>query len=327
MKILVVGCGSIGERHIRNLKLISAGEIIACDIDKGRLSIMRKKYEVDTYTELRKALDYGVDAVIVSTPPNTHVSIALKAVEENAHLFIEKPISHTLRGVDELIRRAASKNLTLLVGYNFRFHPGLLLVKKMLDKGEIGKVLSARAEFGQYLPDWRPWQDYRQSYTAKKELGGGIILDGSHELDYLRWLFGDVKKVSCFAGKLSRLQVNTEDIAEILLQFKTGTIAGVHLDFVRPGYTRNCEIIGEIGNIIWSYEESTVRLYNAKSRKWRIFAVKADPNEMYIREMRHFLRCVRGMDNPLINGQDAVKTLKLALAAKKSAEIGKVINL
>lgn len=327
MKILVVGCGSIGERHIRNLKLISAGEIIACDIDKERLFTMRKKYKVNVYTKLEKALENDIDAVIVSTPPSTHVPIALKAVEKNAHVFIEKPLSHTLQGVDKLIRKSKSKNLTLLVGYNFRFHPGLLRVKKMLVRGDIGKVLSARAEFGQYLPDWRPWQDYRQSYTSIKELGGGIILDGSHELDYLRWLLGEVKKVSCFADKLSHLQVDTEDTAEILLQFKTGAIASVHLDFVRQGYTRNCEIIGEDGNIIWSYEESVVRFYSTKSRKWRVFPIKAEPNEMYIKEMKHFLRCVLRRDNPLMDGQDAVKTLKLALAAKKSAEIGKVINL
>lgn len=254
-RILVVGCGSIGERHIRNLKSLSTGEIIACDIDKKRISVIGEKYGVQTCANLSQALTQSIDAALVCTPPSTHIPIALQIIEHGSHVFIEKPLSNSLKGVDELLRRAKDKKLVVLVGYNFRFHPGLVLVKEMLEREEVGKILSARAEVGQYLPDWRPWQDYRKSYTAQKRLGGGIILDGSHELDYMRWLLGEVREVSCMAGKLSRLEVDTEDTAEVLLRFRSGAMVAVHLDFIRHDYTRNCELIGEKGTIIWNYPD------------------------------------------------------------------------
>lgn len=327
LRILVVGCGSIGERHIRNLKGFFKGEIIGCDTDPKRRARVGKKYDVPAYANLERVLSLGVDAVLVCTPPITHVSIALKAIDRGAHVFIEKPISHTLERVDELIRKARGKKRVLLVGYNFRFHPGLRLMKKLLDEGEIGRVLSARAEVGQYLPDWRPLQDYRKSYTARRKLGGGIILDGSHELDYMRWLLGEVREVSCFANKLSDLEVDTEDTAEVLLKFKSGAIANVHLDFVRRDYSRNCELIGEEGSIVWSYSEALVKVYSARNKKWRVIKAGSDPNEMYVREIRHFIRCAQEKERPLTDGKEGKKTLEIALAAKKSAETGKIVRV
>jgi len=328
MKILVVGCGSIGERHISNLKTLSADEIIACDTNPERLALMKEKYDIqETYTELQKAMDRGIDAVLVCTPPSTHIPIALKAIDYKAHVFIEKPMSNSLDGVDELIKRASKNELIICVGYNFRFHQGLKLVKDMVDREEIGKILSARAEFGQYLPDWRPWQDFRQSYTAKKGLGGGIILDGSHEIDYMRWLLGDVKEIFCFAGKISNLDVETEDVAEILLKFKRGAIGEIHLDFVRPGYSRTCELIGEEGVIVWNYSEKFVKIYSSKTEKWDIFNISADTDDMYIEEMKNFVNSVRGIEKPLIDGNEGKKTLQLALAAKESAKSRRVLKL
>jgi predicted dehydrogenase len=327
MRMLVVGCGSIGERHIRNLKGLSVGEIIACDIDKKRLSVIGKKYRVQTCADLPRALSQDIDAALVCTPPNTHIPIALKVIEHGAHVFIEKPLSNSLKGVDELIKRAKNKKLIVFVGYNFRFHPGLMLVKKMLDRGEVGKILSARAEVGQYLPDWRPWQDYRQSYTARKELGGGIILDGSHELDYMRWLLGEVKEVSCFASKLSHLEVDVEDTAEVLLKFRSGAIANAHLDFIRRDYSRNCELIGEKGTIVWGYPERLVKVYSAHNKRWRVIKIGGDPNDMYVEEMKRFFRCVQGKEKPLVSGEEGKRTLEIALAAKRSAKTGKTVRL
>lgn len=328
MKILVVGCGSIGERHIRNLKTLSVDQILACDTNPERLALMKEKYNIqETYTELQEAIDQGIDAVLICTPPNSHIPIALKAADHKAHVFIEKPMSNILDGVDELIKRASKNGLIICVGYNFRFHRGLKLVKDMLDRGEIGTILSTRAEFGQYLPDWRPWQDYMQSYTAKKDLGGGIILDGSHEIDYMRWLLGDVGEIFCFAGKVSSLEVETEDVADILLKFKSGAIGEIHLDFVRRDYSRTCEIIGEKGTIKWSYQDGFVKVYSVDVGRWDTFNIKADPNYMYMREMQHFIDCVKIGETPLVNGEEGKKSLEITLLAKKSAETKEVINV
>jgi predicted dehydrogenase len=327
MKILVVGCGSIGTRHIGNLLKIKAGEILACDLDQDRLAFLKKKYGNIVFDNLDNALDEKPDVVFICTPPSSHINIALKAVKNNAHVFIEKPLSNTLKGVDDVLRIAEKNNLYVFVGYNFRFHKGMQLVKKFIEEGKIGKILSARAEFGQYLPDWRPWQDYTKSYTARKDLGGGIILDGSHEIDYLQWIVGDMDSVFCFADKLSSLDVETEDVAGILLRSKKGAICEIHLDFIRPEYARNCEIIGERGIIIWDFSKKIVKIFDSEKQKWGIIKTPCEVNDMYIDEIKHVMKSIKGGEKPSIDGYDGKKTLTIALAAKQSAASRKMIHI
>jgi len=196
-----------------------------------------------------------------------------------------------------------------------------------ISKKDFGSVLAARAQFGQYLPDWRPWQDYTQSYTARKDLGGGIILDGSHELDYLRWLIGDVREVSCFAGRAANLEADTEGIAEILLRFESGCLGEVHLDFVRPGYTRDCELIGEAGVVRWDYRSRTVSKYKPGTREWQSLTIAGKNDDMYVAEMRNFIASIQGLEKPVVSGLEGMKSLEVALAAKESAASGKVVRL
>lgn len=328
MRILVVGCGSIGARHIRNLRGLHVGEISACDTDKKRLQTVKDECSLGkAYTDLKDALADEFDAVLVCTPPSTHIPIARECLKRGAHLFIEKPLSNTLEGVDSLIREASAKKRVLAVGYNFRFDPGLKTIKDSIAKKELGTVLAARAQFGQFLPDWRPWQDYTQSYTAREDLGGGIILDGSHELDYLRWLIGDVREVSCFAGRATNLEADTEGIAEILLRFESGCLGEVHLDFVRPGYTRDCEIIGEAGVVRWDYKSRTVSKYEPDAKEWRSLTVSGDNEDMYVAEMKNFIASIQGLERPMVTGLEGMKSLEVALAAKESAATGKVVRL
>ena len=328
MRILVVGCGSIGARHIRNLKTMHVGEIAACDTDKNRLSTIRDEFSLsEVFTDLEDALGKGFETVLVCTPPSTHIAIAREALEHGAHIFIEKPLSNTLNGVDDLIKRASRKKRVLFVGYNFRFHPGLTMVKNSVAKKEIGALLAARAQFGQYLPDWRPWQDYTRSYTARSDLGGGIILDGSHEIDYMRWLLGEVHEVFCFAGNSTNLRTETEGIAEILLRFESGCLGQVHLDYVRPGYARDCEIIGERGVIKWDYRSGAVDRYLPDTKEWLSVKVDGKNRDMYIAEMRNFIASIQGLEEPLATGIEGKKSLQVALAAKESAATGRVVRL
>ena len=327
MRFLIVGCGSIGERHIRNLQSMSAGEIWIHDINSEQLALIGKKYGVRTYASFDEALKHRVDALIICVPPSLHIPFALRGAEHDANLFIEKPLSHTLDGVDSLLEQAQAKGLVVFVGYNLRFHTGLRLVKQFLDEDKIGKVLSARVEVGQYLPDWHPWQDYRQMYTAKGKMGGGIILDGSHEIDYIRWLLGEVKEISCFAGKLSNLEVETEDTAEIILKFDNGALAGVHLDFVQRAYSRSCKLIGEKGTIIWDYPAKQVSIFSTITGSWEEIKTEVDPNDMYIEEMKHFVKCIKGEETPVVGGTEAKRVLQVALAAKKSSQSCKVVVL
>ncbi|MFA4955699.1 MAG: Gfo/Idh/MocA family oxidoreductase [Candidatus Methanoperedens sp.] len=329
MKILIIGCGSIGQRHMKNLITTTAEEIIAYRTRKKKIKQLENDYNVKTYLNLTEALDQNPDAVLITNPTSLHIQSALAAAMHGCHLFIEKPISNTLDGIDELINIVHKKKLVVLIGCNLRFHPCLHFVKKLLDEKRIGEVISARVQMGQYLPDWHPWEDYRTMYSSSEALGGGIILDAIHELDYIKWLLGDVTQVFSFSDKLSNLEIDTEDVAEILLRFRSGAIAEVHLDYIQRFPSRSCEIIGEEGSIVLDIKEGTVKLYTAEENEWKLFEQPKDyiMNQSYIDEMLHFINCIKGKEEPLISIVDGLEVLKIALAAKESAKNGVVIKI
>lgn len=321
--VLVIGSGSIGRRHMRNLRALGIQRLVACDPVPDRLAPMVAELSVQPFADIGEAIQAAVpDLVFVCTPPVCHVPQALQAVQAGAHVFVEKPLSHTLDGVDGLIAEAEVRQRVVQVGYNLRFDPGLQRVKHLVDCGAVGRVLWARVEVGQYLPDWRPWQDYRQSYTARSELGGGIILDGSHELDYIIWMLGQPSEVMCMAGKVSDLQVDVEDCATLLLRFADGAQADVHMDFVQRGASRSCKLAGEHGTITWDYATHQVQVYQAETDSWEIHPCPCDGNDMYLAEVRHFLRCVEEAIPPLVDLNQAKVVLKAALAAKAAAAHG-----
>ena len=329
MKFLIIGCGSIGTRHLKNLKFISVGEIIAYRTRKKNVRKLEDARHVKTYTNLTEALSQNPDAALITNPTSLHIQSAFDAAKHGCHLFIEKPVSDTLDGIEELIDIVHKRNLILLVGCNLRFHPCLQFVKKLLDEKRIGKVISARVQMGQYLPDWHPWEDYRTMYSAQQSLGGGIILDAIHELDYISWFLGDVTQVFSFSDKLSNLDIDTEDVAEILLRFKSGAISEVHLDYIQRYPSRSCEIIGEEGSIILDINKGTVEVYTAEKKEWEIFEQPKDYdiNQTYIDEMLHFINCIEGKEEPIISITDGLEVLKIALAAKESAKSGKNIKI
>jgi predicted dehydrogenase len=328
MKIFVIGCGSIGERHIKNLLSLGYRDVLCFDISSERRKTM-EKYGVKVVNNREQGFKENPDATLICTPTAFHIEPALMALENGSHVFIEKPISHTLDGVDNLIETAEKRGLIVMVGYNLRFNQSLCTIKKLLEANVIGNVISARVEMGQYLPDYHPWRDYRKEYSARKDMGGGVILDAIHELDYTQWFFGDVNSVFSVADKMSTLEIETEDLAEIILKFKNNVVANVHLDYIQRAYSRGCKIIGEEGTILWNYLERMVRVFSAKGRKWKIYRenMKKELADAYVDELRYFLECVKKGVNPESDGNNGKKTLMLALAAKESARIGKVVNL
>ena len=291
---LIVGCGSIGKRHIGNLKKIGVKNIIACDLRKDRLKEVKSEFGVKSLNNLEEAWNCNPTVAFVTTPTSLHIPIAIEAAERGCHLFIEKPLSDTFETVDTLLEIVKRKNLVTIVGCNMRFHPGLRKVKELIDQNIIGTIVAARIEAGQYLPDWHPLEDYRKNYSARIDLGGGVILDAIHELDYARWFLGDVEAVACFAAKKSHLEIETEDTAAILLRFKNGVIGEIHLDYVQRIYSRSCQIIGDEGTIRWDYSEGIVRSYTSTTDTWQKFDNPRNwtPNQMYVDELRHFLRCI-----------------------------------
>lgn len=326
---LVVGCGSIGQRHIRNLVELKVGRILAYDIRPDRRARVTREFGVESVECLESAWELRPDVVLIAVPTSMHVSLALEAAERGCHLFIEKPLSDGFDGVDRLLEVVQERRLVTLVGCNLRFHPGLLMIKELLEKRAIGRVVAIRAEVGQYLPDWHPWEDYRKGYSARLDQGGGVILDAIHEIDYVRWLSGEVDAVACFSAKLSHLEIETEDTAAILLRFANGTIGEIHMDYVQRAYSRTCHVVGEEGTLRWEYTAGELRWYAAKTGEWEAFGNPAgwEPNRMYLDEMRHFLRCLAGEEKSTSDVFQGMQVLKIGLAAKDSAKTGRVVEL
>jgi len=321
MRFLIIGAGSIGTRHWRNL--VSLGhDVLAWDADPRRLDDVARTQGVATAASLEQALTATADAAVICTPPASHAALARRALDAGLHLFVEKPIAATVADATRLVAEAERRGRILAVGFNLRFLPSLLRVKALLDDKRVGKVLGVRVEFGSYLPDWRPGRDYRSNYAVLAAEGGGILLDAIHELDYVGWLFGDVTDVLCAADHVSDLAGDTEDIAEITLRFESGALGHVHLDYLQRVYRRNLQVIGDAGVITWDYPTHTVTVRAPEMASETISVEDGETNEMYVEEMRQFVRGLAGFESPRVDGREALRSLKLVEAAKASARDG-----
>lgn len=328
MTVLVIGCGSIGQRHLRNLRSVGV-DVIACDPDPLRRDEVTKRYGVQVFESLEAALDQRLDAAYVCSPSNTHVPIALQAVRRGLHLFIEKPLSHSLEGLDELQREAENRGLVILVGCNMLFFGTLARVKQVLDEGRVGRIISARGQVGYYLPYWHPGEDYRRGYSASRSLGGGVVLDSIHEIGMIRWLLGEITEVFCFNGKLSSLEIDTEDTAELLFRMQSGALVHFHFDYLQRSYRRSLELVGEDGVIVWDYIARTVEVYDKEDYHRHMYRenINTDLNQMYLDQMAHFLRCLARTEKPRSDLASARRDLEIVLAAKRSASERTIVTL
>ncbi len=322
-KYYIIGCGSIGKRHIKNLIKLGHKDIIAYDprIDRRKES---EKLGVKTVKSCREGYNLLPQVVFVMTPTIMHMRDCIEAVKNNCDVFVEKPISHTSMGIDKLLKMVRQKKRIFMVGCNLRFHPGLKKVKEIVDSGIIGKIWYIRAQSGRYLPDWHPWEDYRKVYSANRSLGGGILLDGVHEIDYISWLNGKMISISAIVKKISQLEIDTEDIAELMVDFENGSIGSIHLDYLQHVSSRGCQIFGENGSVFWSFSSKTVRVYNATTRKWTIYKepIGFDYNQTYIDEIKYFINCVDNREKTQNSVEFATEIVKITEKAKIASRRG-----
>ena len=327
MKVLVVGYGSIGKRHIENLSKLKNIEILVCTKRKYDKFLQQKKCE--TYTRLIDCVKEKPDFAIIANETRFHIKTALVLAKSKIHMLIEKPISHSLTGTDELINIVKKKKLIVLVGCNLRFHPSLELIKSIVLQRELGRIISVQVENGSYLPNWHPNENYQQSYATRNDLGGGVVLTDIHEIDYLYWFFGDVHEVFSVTGRYSDLNTKAEDLSAIILKFKNNIIAETHLDYFQQPSVRSCKIIGTKGTITWNIESNDVNYYNVKSKKWikKLKLQNYDFNTTYTKELTHLIDCIQGKTKPRNNLKDGIYTLKVALTLKKSSKLKKTLSV
>lgn len=319
MKILVIGCGSIGRRHAQNLCELGVDDLVLYDADRDRSKSVARELQVRWVRTLDRGYEEKPNAALICAPTSLHLELATEALEHDCHLFIEKPISHSMAGVDEFLEEVEHKKRVLLVGYNFRFDPLLKTVREWVSEGRIGRAVGARFHFGSHLPSRHPWEDYRAGYGARKSLGGGVILDAIHELDLALWMFGQPETIYCAGGKYSDLEIDVEDVAEILLCYPD-KIVSIHLDSVQRAPERYCEIIGTRGQIQADFFARTLRYFDGETCAWQSGGVYCAIDEIYKREMRHFLDCLDGRTTPAVDGKTAAESLALAEDVRKSME-------
>jgi predicted dehydrogenase len=289
------------------------------------IEAIEQGFGVCTFFNLSQALEQHPEVVFVTNPTALHLPTAIEAAEHGCHLFIEKPLSHSLHNTDTLVKLVEARQLTAMVAYNMRFHPALQKLQEMIVQRIVGTILSVRSWAGQYLPDWHPNEDYRQSYVAKADLGGGVVLTLSHEIDYLLWLFGEVEQVVAVTAQAGDLEMSTESLAEIILQFKHGPIAQIHLDCHQRVPNRGCELIGSEGTIYCDLLRSEIQVYRPEANHPETISVPLhDPNQTYLGELTHFFDCVQRGEQPSPSLREGIAVLKIARAAHEASATGKV---
>jgi predicted dehydrogenase len=329
LKGLVVGGGSIGKRHLQNLKTLGVGELGLVETDAQRRGELAATLELTPFASIADGLQWSPDFALVATPTYLHVQQALEIARYGCDIFVEKPLSHTPDGLAELIDLIERKKLISLVGCNMRFHPGPAKVKELLRQKVLGKTLFARISCGSYLPQWRPGTDYRSNYAALEKTGGGCILDGIHEIDLARWYLGEVEQVMCFSAHLSSLDIATEDVAAMIFRHESGAVSEVHLDYVQRTYDRGCQIAGEAGSIFWDFNLKQVRWYEATANRWNSFDQPVDwqVNRMYVDEMSHFLDCIAHRKPTTLPVAEAGFVMQIVFAGKAAAREGRMVEV
>lgn len=340
MQFLIAGLGSIGRRHLRNLIAVGEKNIILLRTRKATLPDDELAgYPVET--DLQEALTkHKPDAVIVANPTAMHLDVAIPAAEAGCTILLEKPVSGSLDRLDSLRRAAQKSRSKILVGFQFRYHPTLNKAHELIQSDVPGKLLTVHAHWGEYLPQWHPWEDYRQSYAARPDLGGGVVRTLTHPLDYLRYLLGEVNSLWSFNGHNSPLEVDVEDIAEIGLKFASGVVGGVHVNYVQRPPVHRLEIVGTQGTLRWNNADGILHLYKFPASFGSYSDNPPAPviesffppegferNQLFLAQTRHLIEIMRGEKEPACSLEDGIRVQRLTEAVYESQRSGCVVDL
>jgi predicted dehydrogenase len=313
MKFLICGLGSIGLRHLKNLKLLGYKDII---IYSSGNSVMPGAKEETTglnvYSSLNEALLEKPDICMITNPTSMHVDIALKVANAGCHLYIEKPVSHSLNDLGKLQEIVNSRNLITFITYQFRFHPHIKLLKSIFqDKhNKYGRPLYVTAEWSEYLPDWHPWEDYKNGFSARSDLGGGVLLTQIHPINYLNYIFGDITKVVVNKAETRALNIQVDDVADLLINFTNDMTGHVHIDFLQKPRIHAMRIVTDSGRFEWDYHQNTLVFKDSNDKQEYFNNDTFERNDMFIEMLENFIECVNLGKRTKFNLDEAIIELE-----------------
>ena len=325
-RLAIIGLGSIGRRHLRLISEIRPDiEIIAVRSGYGDVC-NEEQIIAKTVYSVSDAIKEGVQAAIISSPATLHLKQSLELAKNGIHLLIEKPISHTSDRVKELLKIVNENRITIMVGYVLRYDLGAIKFKNWLDNKIKGKILHARIECGSYLPDWRPDQDYRKTVSALSELGGGVLLELSHEVDYLYWFFGKPKDVQAQIRNSGTLDINVEDQVDLLMTSEQGYCISVQIDFNRRHVERKCKVLTTEGELIWDAVKQNVTWKGVNKEQFK-YEYNNERNSIYRKQLEVFFDCIENDNDPIVTVKDGFNVISLIDAVRNSSEKGIKVSL
>lgn len=323
MRFLIIGLGSIGRRHTRNLAALHP---------KASFSFLRRQKSPDAlvselggdvFTDLGEALKDRFDLVVLATPSALHMDALALLIASGLPLLIEKPIVTSPRDCERCLELiAASPPAPRAAGFNFRYVPSLLKMKQLIQDGTLGTIVSASFRAGQWLPDWRPDQDYTQSYSASRRLGGGVELDLVHEIDVARWFFGDLDLRFAMGGQLSALSIESNDVTRMILSPDAGgPIVDIGLDYVSRQRVRRYEITGDKGSLIWDIGGQLDLVTDQGRTSVDLDDGAFDVGQTYVAMLNAILDPTGSNDTPRFQSlEDGIISSQLAIAARDKGQ-------
>ena len=313
MKFLVCGLGSIGLRHLRNLKALGYTDIIIYSSGKSVMPGVKEEIEgFEIYDSLAVALKQKPDVCMITNPTSLHVSVAMMAASAGCHLYIEKPLSNTLEQLDQLQEIVNNKNIITFITYQFRFHPHIKLLKNIFSdkQNKYGAALYVTTEWSEYLPDWHPWEDYKQGYSARKDLGGGVLLTQIHPMNYLSYIFGEIEKVHINKIATRSLNIEVDDIADLMLNFTNGMSGHVHIDFLQKPRVHAMKVITSKGRFEWNYHKNILLFVDNDGIEEVFKNDNFDRNDMFVDMLKDYIDCIVLKKRSKFNLDEAIKELE-----------------
>lgn len=325
--ILIFGAGSVGKRHARNLAALGC-RISCMDVREDRCRELAQEVRAAHFNNESEALAASTyDGVVIGSPPHVHVRQSIAALEGGLPVLLEKPVAPDLAGARRLAAAVETASAPLLMGYTWRWWPPLRKVRALLGEGAIGTVRHVQFHMSAHLADWHPWERYQDFFMARRELGGGALLDESHWIDLMLWLFGMPASVSGRIEKISDLEIDSDDNVDLLFAYDGGPRVSMHLDLYGRPHEKFIRFVGSEGTLFWSADPNQIRIGRDWRQDWETVTYDCERNDMFVATAKEFLDVVAGEPPRTCAIADGVRVLEIVEAARRASSEGRVVAL